>query len=366
MNHNTKFELDFNHTEKLIELAFNENHSLKMTFNHSYVIAPQKILRCYRLTASEKMLLLDIMSSMGRGLYAEVTFESLALRLELESIQEVIDTLNSLHEKGFIMWVGTFDYDTVVPSRGLPFSSIGCCPKPFHTNPYIIMSEFVHYYTDFIWGIYGDQIQYSQLRKAIMGIVSSPELGKVEKKDIYGDTLAYLAQNPDVRDDLRLYFQFGNYLQFYIEQETDICIDPDWIGHVIDWFKENVTLGYHKVEDGDDIEEIIPDPYDSLPFVVAFEGIDEEGMEIFYEENDKIARRVLSMSESELRKEIERQALKAPHCFFHTKADYDAYLAKKDANQECWPLLANMICGAPEGFLIQSLASELKERLKNR
>lgn len=55
-------------TEKLTDISL--EHKRLLASNRGYVIAPQKVLRCFRLSDLEIRVLLDLMSLMGEKDYA--------------------------------------------------------------------------------------------------------------------------------------------------------------------------------------------------------------------------------------------------------------------------------------------------------
>ena len=90
--------------EYLSKFAQDNNEDMIMTSNHDYVIAPQKILRCFRLNEIEKLVLFELLSYMGEKDYAFPSHKRLAFKLGKKSVSSIKKALNSLKDKGFIKW----------------------------------------------------------------------------------------------------------------------------------------------------------------------------------------------------------------------------------------------------------------------
>ncbi|MGF0471633.1 helix-turn-helix domain-containing protein [Lysinibacillus fusiformis] len=89
--------------EYLSKFAQDNNEDMIMTSNHAYVIAPQKIIRCFRLNEIEKLVLLELLS-LGEKDCAFPSHKRLAFKLGGKSVSSIKKALNSLKDKGFIKW----------------------------------------------------------------------------------------------------------------------------------------------------------------------------------------------------------------------------------------------------------------------
>lgn len=242
---------------------------LKLTANHGYVVAPQKIMRCFRLTDFEKLLLLDLMSFMGNKDYAFPSHKYLAIRHGKKSTTSIKETLNALYVKGFLDWYrGGGDMGTNRYMVGDLF-----------INPYIILSEATYFLIDTILEEYRSVLSYEKLYGAIQEFINVKKTLVGTEDDKYSIYLNHLRLFPHDRDNYTFYQNFFVNLLYFIEERTGFPFDKICPYQIVrDHFKK-----YHKdLADEENIIESsiydkIPDPYFSLGFeVVLAEGYDPE------------------------------------------------------------------------------------------
>lgn len=119
------------HTDYL--KAFSEGKPIKEMVNRGYVLTPNAVRRCLRLTQEEKMVLFEIWAlySDQKGC-AFPTQQTLAMSLGITS-PSISKYLRKLEEKGFIQSSGSKGSR----KRYRPSASL-------HSNPYILLSEWFH------------------------------------------------------------------------------------------------------------------------------------------------------------------------------------------------------------------------------
>ncbi|MBU8880618.1 helix-turn-helix domain-containing protein [Bacillus sp. FJAT-29790] len=198
------------------------NGSIRMVANRGYVIAPQKILRCYRLNDIEKILLLEVISYMGVNNYAFPSHKRLAFKLGKKSTASIKNGLKSLKEKGFIHWskgggdLGTNHYRL----------------SDLYSNPYIIMSEFTHFFVEEILDAHRGEISYEDIYSTVLQIVEKTKsIGDAD--DPYGICIDWLFKDINLRDRLDMYWLFGDILMYNISLRSNISIQIDTF-HLVD------------------------------------------------------------------------------------------------------------------------------------
>jgi predicted transcriptional regulator len=206
-----------------------DSTEMPISKNKGYAIAPQKILRCYRLSDLEKLLLSDLFSYMGERKYAYPSHNYLALKLGKKSKSSIKKALNSLQEKGFIYWeqgggdVGTNKYWV----------------SDLNHNPYIVMSELNHFIIDLLVTIYRNEIPYEKLYGAVLDFIELPESQRNGESDFYGEFIRHLTMYPKDKDSFQFYSLFSDLVVSYLEQKLDRYVLDGWGGYLFDHFIEN-------------------------------------------------------------------------------------------------------------------------------
>jgi predicted transcriptional regulator len=206
-----------------------DNREIPISKNRGYSIAPQKILRCYRLSDLEKLLLIDLFSYMGKKKYAYPSHNYLALKLGKKSKSSVKKALNSLQGKGFIYW----------EKGGGDLGTNKYWVSDLSHNPYIIMSEATHFITDMLITKYRSEIQYEKLYGAILSYVEPPESRLNEESDFYGEFIRHLTIYPKDKNCFQLYCMYSDLVISYLEQKLGRHILNGWGGYIFDHFIEN-------------------------------------------------------------------------------------------------------------------------------
>ncbi|MFD1735413.1 hypothetical protein ACFSCX_02450 [Bacillus salitolerans] len=216
-------------TDKLTDIALEQNKMLAA--NKGYVISPQKIIRCSRVSDLEIRLLQELMSLMGGINYAFPGHKRLAYKLRKKSTTSIKKALTALRDKGFIEWqigggdLGTNHYRV----------------KNLFYNPYLIMSEATDYCVEIILEKYRGVIQYEELYGAIMDFMEPRKDIIDTEADIYGLYIKHLFDFPEDRDCPNLYITYCDRLSDHIESRTGIPIDILWDSHFIEIFKSRLN-----------------------------------------------------------------------------------------------------------------------------
>lgn len=215
-------------SDKLTDLAIKDQ--LLLASNEGYVIAPQKIIRCFRLTDIEARLLLELMSLMGERNYAFPGHKYLTFRLGKKSTTSVKRALKTLQEKGFIYW----------EKGGGDLGTNHYWLNNLHYNPYIIMSEATFYCVDKILETYRSEIAYETLYGAVLDFIEPSKNVKGTETDMYSRYLKHLFENPEDRDCPNIYITYCDRLSDHIEKKTGFSIDILWDYHFIQLFDEKI------------------------------------------------------------------------------------------------------------------------------
>lgn len=215
-------------SEKLTDIALEQK--MLLASNKGYVIAPQKIIRCFRLSDLEVRVLLDLMSLMGEKDYAFAGHKYLTFHLGKKSTTSIKNALNSLKKKQFIYW----------NKKGGDLGTNHYWLKNLYYNPYIIMSEATHYCVNKILEIYRNEIAYEDLYGAVLDFIEPKKSKEDVAIDMYSTFLQQLADNPEDRDCPNLYITYCDRLSDHIENKTGFSIDILWDKHFIDLFEEKI------------------------------------------------------------------------------------------------------------------------------
>jgi predicted transcriptional regulator len=209
---------ELNMAEVFTNLAIDNNNLFRASSHNGYVIAPQKILRCFRLSEIEKTVLFDIVSMMGERGYAFYSHNLLAFKLGKKSITTIKNALNSLKRKKFIYWelgggdLGTNHYKLY----------------NLNNNAYLILSEAVHYFADKIRDSFRNRIPYDKIYGSILKFVEQPKNQQNSGEDIYGMFIEHLIKNPHERDAYPLYMYLFAYLFKALRDYGGYIIDIGW------------------------------------------------------------------------------------------------------------------------------------------
>ncbi|MFJ9501563.1 helix-turn-helix domain-containing protein [Brevibacillus centrosporus] len=191
----------------------------KVTANDGYTIAPQKILRCFRLTNQEKVVLLELYSLMGNAQgYAFPSHNYLALHLGKKSFNSVKGALGSLKQKGFIYW----------KTGGGDLGTNHYYPQDLYSNPYLILSEATYYFISKVLDKYRVEISYDKLFGSILEFIEMPSKVLETNQDIYGAYLAYLHSHPKMRKTKLLYLEYFYTLADIVEKSSGKQISISW------------------------------------------------------------------------------------------------------------------------------------------
>ncbi|WP_046178962.1 helix-turn-helix domain-containing protein [Domibacillus tundrae] len=338
--------------KQLTDFALDDKE-LKLVSNRGFVVTPQKILRCYRLTDFEKILLIDLLSLMGERGYAFPSHGTLAFRQGKKSTASIKSTLNSLCKKGFINW----------KAGGADLGTNHYKVQNLSYNPYIIMSEFTHYYVNVLIQNYRGIIQYDVMYSTVLDIVEKPKSLIGTEEDAYGKFISYLFKNPHARDDYQLYYLLKDIFNYHVELATDREINIDWNKHLTDHFGSEIfnDLSLHP------IEKVIENPYDKLPIIVemeesSWEKEDEEFLELWYQEAQAFYQ---AKSMEELWKESEEIILDDPYAYFGIETEsYKEFKKLKESNGDYISLVRKVIRDDPKGFLVGLKMLEAERHLQ--
>lgn len=193
-----------------------DNEKLKMAANKGFVIAPQKIIRCFRLI--EKLLLLEILSYMGANDYAFPSHKRLAFKLGKKSTASIKNALKSLKDKGFIDW----------SSGGGDMGTNHYVLMDLHYNPYIIMSEFTHFFVEEILADYRSEISYEDIYLTVLETVEKPKNAR-DEDDQYGICIDWLFKDINLKDRIDMYWRFGEILMYNIQVQSHMIIKRDFL-----------------------------------------------------------------------------------------------------------------------------------------
>lgn len=213
-----------------------DERNIPVLKHRGYSMAPQKILRCARLSDLEKLLLIDLFSYMGERGYAYPSHNYLSLMLGKKSRSSVKKALNSLQEKGFIYW----------EKGGGDFGTNSYMVADLYHNPYIIMSEANHFFTDLLLSKYRNKIPYEKLFGAILSYLEPPESQLNGETDFYGEYIRHLAKFPGDKDCHLLYGMYSDIAAMYLEKKLDRYILKGWGGYYFDHFLQK---GMGSIED---------------------------------------------------------------------------------------------------------------------
>ncbi len=262
--------------EYLSAFAQDNNTEIVMTANHGYVVAPQKILRCYRLSDFEKLLLLELLSYMGENNYAFPSHKRLAFKLGKKSVSSIKKALNSLKDKGFITWT---------KGRG-DIGSNRYYLSELTVNPYIILSEFVHYFVERILEKYRNEISYESIYGPILSLVEKQTFD-LETQDVYGICLNHLFKNSESMNRIDMYDLLAEHLIHCISINANIAIKINTLELITDHFEE-----YHphlQIDEEDhEIYKELKGPNDSKEFEIIGNHLPPEVLEIARREYPKI------------------------------------------------------------------------------
>jgi predicted transcriptional regulator len=263
--------------DKLTSLTL-DKLELKVSQNRGYVIAPQKIIRCFRLSDLEKTLFLELVSYMGDNNYAFPSHNYLAFRLGKKSTTSIKQALNSLRSKGLIDWSmgggdwGTNHYEV---------------PNLFY-NPYLIMSEVTFYCVEQILNMYRNKISYDDLYGAVLEFVEKPKAIHNTDHDIYGKYLEHLFNYPKDRDCPSLYITYCNWLTEHIERTTGFFIGIRWESHFLKLFEKEFPFLFDELTD-EFLDEEIP----QRSFIIDYK-FDHLYEQYYHDQNNKSVEKVES------------------------------------------------------------------------
>ncbi|MBO0587445.1 helix-turn-helix domain-containing protein [Sporosarcina sp. E16_8] len=297
-----------------------DNEIIRMRANGGYVIAPQKIIRCYRLNDIEKVLLLEIISYMGIHDYAFPSHKRLAFKLGKKSTASIKNALKSLKDKGFIDWgkgggdIGTNRYTL----------------SDLYSNPYLIMSEFTQFFVEEILDAHRGEISYEDIYSTVLQIVEKTKsIGDAD--DPYGICIHWLFEDINLRDAVDMYLLFGDILKYNISSRSNIAIQID-VFDLVDQFFGIYHLDFTIAKkDEHPIHKVLKNPYDEEPFEVKAAGISDAKMDVLRNYYAEVSEYVDTLDEKELYKIIiEKIVMPYPDVHLPTVKELEAFLEMED------------------------------------
>ncbi|WCK53440.1 helix-turn-helix domain-containing protein [Aneurinibacillus sp. Ricciae_BoGa-3] len=214
----------------------NEGVNMEVTANLGYVIAPNSIRRCLRLSQEEKMLLLEIYSLYNeKHKCAYPTQQTLAIYLGISS-STVSKHLHKLEEKGFIIIKGR----KCTKKRYVPSFQI-------HLNPYILLSEWTHFVINEVRHHIPESIGGEWANKFLrhINVKQSEEFTLVDK---YGEFLKRLLE-ATTYEQIGIRSEFFSYLTDSISKETGVQLALDWKA-VLDKMNQRKDSKFRKKSNG--------------------------------------------------------------------------------------------------------------------
>lgn len=198
----------------------NEGTTIDVVGNLGYVIAPNCIRRCLRLSQEEKLLLLEIFSHYNEDKhYAYPTQQTLAMYLGVSSAS-VSKHLKKLEAKGFITSRGRKG----VKKRYFPSFNL-------NRNPYLVLSELFHFATKVISKKFPDSVS-GEWGNNLLQFVNVRNKEEFTKTDTYGKYLRLL--DADSLGDEALRYDFLNEITSYLEKVTGVQLKINWEEEVRD------------------------------------------------------------------------------------------------------------------------------------
>lgn len=297
-----------------------DKEKIKMTVNRGYVIVPQKIIRCFRLNDIEKVLLIEILSYMGANDYAFPSHKRLAFKLGKKSTASIKNALKSLKEKGFIDW----------RKGGGDIGSNRYTLCDLYSNPYLIMSEFTHFFVEEILHDYRDEISYEDIYSTVLEIAEKPKGAEVTN-DPYGICIDWLFKDRNLRDQIDMYWLFGDILRCKMEECSGSLIKIEGFKLALGYFQQYhpaVSIDY--TEDHP-IHKDLKSPSDEKTFIVSVEGMDDVTLRVLSKYHDEIGSYLDTLNEKQLYEIfIEKIVLDCPSAVLETSQRYSAFMNAED------------------------------------
>jgi hypothetical protein len=197
-------------TDYIKSLSEGENIDLKS--NLGYVITPNIIRRCFRLSQEEKMILFEIYSHYNESTKsAYPTQQHLALCLGT-SASMISKNLRSLDKKGFVKILGK------KKKKYVPLFNL-------HDNPYIVLTDWfvfivktiTKYDLDIIGGDWADKM---------LQIVNVTQKKEYTEDDLYGEYLRKLQEGLSIKEALRKEFIIA--ISIRVEDMAGMKLEIDW------------------------------------------------------------------------------------------------------------------------------------------
>lgn len=326
-----------------------DKEKIKMTANRGYVIAPQKIIRCFRLNDIEKVLLLELLSYMGANDYAFPSHKRLAFKLGKKSTASIKNALKSLKDKGFIDW----------RKGGGDIGSNRYTLNDLYSNPYLIMSEFTHFFVEEILGAHRDEISYENIYSTVLEIAEKPKGVKITD-DPYGICIDWLFKDRNLRDQIDMYWLFGDILRCKIGECSGSLIEIDGFKLAQAYFQQyHPTVPIDYMEDHP-IHKDLKSPNDEKPFIVRIEGMDDITLAMLSEYHEEIGCYLDTLNEKQLYEIfIEKIVLDCPSAVLETSRRYSAFMNAEDI-EDCINLVRELYPPYMLKVMLNAFYTELK------
>lgn len=202
--------------ENLTDFALGNHIGYLIHSNNGYVIAPQKILCCYRLNELEKDLLLLLASYMGNS--SKVAFpshETLAFKLGKKSATSIKTALGTLKTYKFIDW----------ESGSSTSQSNRYFLMDLNMNALIILSETVQFVRDIIVKCYGNKISIEVLDSTILKFIETSRDKWFSEEDIFGDYIKKLQDNIGVIYTNFMFNFYGDFIESIEKTFDEVNLD---------------------------------------------------------------------------------------------------------------------------------------------
>lgn len=326
-----------------------DKEQIKMAANKGYVIAPQKIIRCFRLNDIEKVLLLELLSYMGANDYAFPSHKRLAFKLGKKSTASIKNALRSLKDKGFIDW----------RKGGGDIGSNRYTLNDLYSNPYLIISEFTHFFVEEILDAHRDEISYEDIYSTVLEIAEKPKNTR-EANDPYGICIDWLFKDINLRDRLDMYWLFGDILRYNISVRSGIPIQIDGFSLADKYFERNhpdIVINY-----GEDhpIHKDLKDPFSEQPFEVRAAEVSDKKIEELRNNYKKVADYLDTLDERQIYKVyIEEVIMECPIAHLQSSDELIAFLEMEDIEDRI-----DMIMNIIEPFIAKSMIKLYYHELK--
>jgi hypothetical protein len=192
--------------------ALSEGENVVMKSNLGYVITPNIIRRCFRLSQEEKMILFEIYSHYNESAKsAYPTQQHLAFCLGTTAGM-ISKNLRILEKKGFVKIIGK------MKKRYVPLMNL-------HDNPFIVLTDWfvfavktiIKHDLEILGGDWADKM---------LQIVNIRQKKEYSQDDLYGEYLGKLQDGLSSKETLRMEFMIA--ISKHVEDMTGVKLEIDW------------------------------------------------------------------------------------------------------------------------------------------